>query len=165
MYAAGKPAMFEFSGPPGPSARWQKPQANTSGFRPRATTSGWAGCSPGCQTGEKKRSRSCVSVKLALLPGTCRGAPSSGFGLNPGGITGYAQSGGLSAPCTAPAARTHANARTIFLSSIFIAHPSSIDLGARAPDHRGPLRRLAPHQLEEFLRPAAVGLGVELPVA
>src|SRR2546429_2954912 len=27
------------------------------------------------------------------------------------------------------------------------------------------LRRLAPHQLEERLRPTAVGLGVELPVA
>ena len=29
-----------FTGPPGPSARWQNPQANTSGLRPCATTGG-----------------------------------------------------------------------------------------------------------------------------
>ena len=40
MYAAGRPWRLLFSGPPGPSARWQNPHAKTPGFLPRATTSG-----------------------------------------------------------------------------------------------------------------------------
>src|SRR5262245_31749847 len=41
----------------------------------------------------------------------------------------------------------------------------SVNLGPRAADDLGPLGRLALHQRQELLRRAAVGLGVELPVA
>src|SRR6476646_6345343 len=97
MYAAGRPARLAFSGPPVPSARWQTPQANTSGLRPVATIVGIFGWSSECQSGAEKRSLACASVYPAVLPGTWRMEPSSGLGLKSGGFTGYAQLGESSA--------------------------------------------------------------------
>lgn len=111
--------MLAFSGPPVPSARWQYPQAKTSGFLPCATTSGMRRCSSGCQSGAKKRSLSSDSVQLAELPGTWRRVPSSTGALESGAAMGYAHGGGGSV-CGVAAVRPKAMAAQIESTYFFV---------------------------------------------
>jgi len=152
------PAIFEFFRAAGPVGA----MAEASGEYLRLAAGATTSAGPDARRMPDRREETiahCCQREARTAPRHVPRRAIVGFRLEPGGITGYA-SRRPSAPCTAPAAEGTPMPRIIFPKQAMLLAAQderrSIDL-APDGDHFRPLRRLAPHQLEERLRPAAVG--------